>query len=318
MRNSARVPQELIDAVLNRVKPSDVIGRTVKLSRRGAEHVGLCPFHNEKTPSFHVIDAKGFFHCFGCGANGNAIEFVRRIGGLSFRAAVEQLDSGAALPRGTQVEKVIQPARKAADDHHRREELMRAILRESVRAVGTLTEIYLQSRAITLPLPPTLRHVPRLRHGPTGLYFPALVSLLQQPDGSVTGVQRTYLSADGRGKAPVESPKRSFGEFGSGAVRLSPPKAVLGICEGIESSLSAMQLHRVGVWCTLGSQRLSRVWLPPVVRRVVIFADADATGRREAEVASIEFCRQGREAEIRFPRIGADFNDELQARGAAE
>ena len=57
----------------------DVVARWVKLTRRGREHWGCCPFHNEKTPSFHVIEAKGYFHCFGCGAHGNAIDFVMQL-----------------------------------------------------------------------------------------------------------------------------------------------------------------------------------------------------------------------------------------------
>src|SRR5690606_19384676 len=57
-----------------------------------------CPFHNEKTPSFNVIDEKGFYHCFGCGAHGDAIEFVRRTEGLTFVEAVERLAGEAGLP----------------------------------------------------------------------------------------------------------------------------------------------------------------------------------------------------------------------------
>jgi DNA primase len=82
-------------AVCARVDLPELVGRYVKLRRAGAEFAGLCPFHEEKTPSFTVIPAKGFVHCFGCGAHHDAIGFVMRIAGLEFREAVRQLDAGA-------------------------------------------------------------------------------------------------------------------------------------------------------------------------------------------------------------------------------
>lgn len=78
---------------------SDLIGRRVRLVRRGREYVGLCPFHSEKTPSFYVVENKGFFHCFGCGAHGDAINFVTRADNLSYAEAVEKL-AGDARPPG--------------------------------------------------------------------------------------------------------------------------------------------------------------------------------------------------------------------------
>jgi len=82
-------------AVCARVDLAELVGRSVALRRNGREYSGLCPFHAEKTPSFCVIPAKGFFHCFGCGAHGDAIDFVMRITGVDFRDAVRQLDGDA-------------------------------------------------------------------------------------------------------------------------------------------------------------------------------------------------------------------------------
>ena len=75
--------------------------------RRGREHSGLCPFHNEKTPSFYVVEDKGFFHCFGCGAHGDAIGFVMRADNLDFVEAVERLagEAGIAVPQQTPQER---------------------------------------------------------------------------------------------------------------------------------------------------------------------------------------------------------------------
>ncbi len=92
---------QFLDEIRDRVPLSDVIGRHVKLQRRGREHVGLCPFHKEKTPSFTVNEDKGFYHCFGCEAHGDVIAFEMQHGGLSFPEAVERLAglAGLAMPK---------------------------------------------------------------------------------------------------------------------------------------------------------------------------------------------------------------------------
>ena len=92
-------PPGFLDELRARVSLSDIVGRKVSLKRRsGSEYAGLCPFHNEKTPSFTVNDKKGFFHCFGCGEHGDAIGFVMKTEGLGFPDAVEKLAREANLP----------------------------------------------------------------------------------------------------------------------------------------------------------------------------------------------------------------------------
>ena len=73
-----------LDEFKARLPLVEIVGRHVRLTRRGREHLGLCPFHQEKTPSFTVSEAKGFYHCFGCGQHGNAIDFVMAVDGLDF------------------------------------------------------------------------------------------------------------------------------------------------------------------------------------------------------------------------------------------
>ena len=96
-------PPEFLGELRNRIPLADVIGRRVKLTRRGREYLGPCPFHNEKTPSFTVNEEKGFYHCFGCGAHGDVIEFVMRSDNLPFPEAVERLaeDIGLAVPESS-------------------------------------------------------------------------------------------------------------------------------------------------------------------------------------------------------------------------
>jgi len=101
-------PPGFLDELRARVSLSDVVGRKVALKRKNAsEFAGLCPFHNEKTPSFTVSDKKGFFHCFGCGEHGDAVGFVMKTEGLSFPESVEKLarEVGLPVPRATPQER---------------------------------------------------------------------------------------------------------------------------------------------------------------------------------------------------------------------
>src|SRR5438270_13570016 len=74
-----------------------LIGQTVGLKRRGKDFLGLCPFHQEKTPSFHVSPTKQFYHCFGCKESGNAIDFVMKRDRVEFRDALRQLADAAGI-----------------------------------------------------------------------------------------------------------------------------------------------------------------------------------------------------------------------------
>jgi DNA primase len=100
-------PPGFLDELRSRISLSGLIGRSVKLVRRGREYAGLCPFHHEKTPSFYVVEDKSFFHCFGCGAHGDVIGFVMRADNLDFIEAIEKLagELGLAVPRATPQER---------------------------------------------------------------------------------------------------------------------------------------------------------------------------------------------------------------------
>jgi DNA primase len=100
-------PPRLLDELRQRISLAEIVGRRVKLIRRGREFTGLCPFHNEKTPSFSVVEDKGFYHCFGCGAHGDVIGFTMQTENLSFPEAVEQLArrAGLEVPQETREER---------------------------------------------------------------------------------------------------------------------------------------------------------------------------------------------------------------------
>ncbi|MGF1462876.1 MAG: DNA primase [Maricaulaceae bacterium] len=93
-----RFSETLLDEIKTRLSASSVIGRYVKLTRRGREYVGLSPFNAEKTPSFYVNDQKRFYHCFSSGKSGDIITFLQEVEGLSFPEAVERLAQEAGVP----------------------------------------------------------------------------------------------------------------------------------------------------------------------------------------------------------------------------
>ncbi len=111
-----RIPEEFIALLRDRVDIVDVVSEHVRLKRSGQSYVGLCPFHSERTPSFHVTPSKGFYYCFGCGAGGTAITFLMEAEQLTFYQAVSKLAAKAGLP----VPSIDEPASASAGNHRQR------------------------------------------------------------------------------------------------------------------------------------------------------------------------------------------------------
>lgn len=136
--------------LLNRVDIVELVSRHVQLRKGGANHLGLCPFHNEKSPSFTVSPAKQFYHCFGCGAHGNAIGFLMSYAGLGYVEAVKELAASVGMqvpewqPRSSEE---AQRKERETDLHaviERAMEFYRAELKKSQRAID-----YLKRRGLT-------------------------------------------------------------------------------------------------------------------------------------------------------------------------
>jgi DNA primase len=92
------IPNSFIQELIARADVVEIVGRHVQLKKSGANYSGLCPFHGEKTPSFSVSPAKQFYHCFGCGKNGNAISFLMDHNGMSFIEAIKDLAQSMGMP----------------------------------------------------------------------------------------------------------------------------------------------------------------------------------------------------------------------------
>jgi DNA primase len=110
------LPDGFLDELKTRIRPSDLIGRTVALKRQGREFAGLSPFKKERTPSFFVNDEKGFYHCFASQEHGDVITWLQKTQGLSFMEAVEALaaEAGMEVPKSEPVSEEVQARRKSA------------------------------------------------------------------------------------------------------------------------------------------------------------------------------------------------------------
>lgn len=300
-----------LEHLKSRVRLSEFIERTVTLSPGKGDRFGRCPFHEEKTASFSVNDRKGFYHCFGCRAHGDILDWWQKTERMSFPDAAERLRREAGARPMREPDDTSQNDRDGA----KREARARVIWDAAQPIAGTIAETYLrQARKIGCVLPSCLRFHPALRFSPGASdELPAMIAAVTNLSGAIVAIQRTFIERDGGGKAAIENPKRSLGAIARGAVCLAPVASVVGIAEGIETGLSAMELFRVPVWCTLGSN-LAGVKLARGVRNVAVFADRGAAGEAAAEKAREVMRLQGRKVAVRFPTIGKDFNDELRAR----
>lgn len=137
-----------LDELRTRVSIVNIVGQSVKLKRKGNEYWGCCPFHHEKTASFSVSDQKEYYHCFGCGAHGNVIDFVMKTSGLSFPEAVEQLarTAGMAIPRSSPQE--YEREKKKKDLYEAAEQACLFFEEQLYKPAGREALYYLQQRGL--------------------------------------------------------------------------------------------------------------------------------------------------------------------------
>ena len=293
-----------IDAIRASYPIPQVAKDTVKLSKAGKEWKGCCPFHSDRSPSFTIFSGGRKFHCFGCGATGDVLDFVRMAYHVDLRQAAEILVGSSNLP----AVQSYSPEPEPEDD--RTPEAL-AIWRNAAPIAGTPAEAYLRNRGLYLPLPTSLRFA-RLRYGRKGWEYPCLVACVGSISNKVIGIQRTYLAEDGSGKARVPKAKLSLGGVSGGAIRLAPAAARLTVTEGLEDGLTLQQERGCAVWVAAGSTMLPKMLFPAGVNAVEIGGDGDEPGRIAAERAGEAYASRGIAARLFYPDDGyKDFNAEL-------
>ncbi|UDL04614.1 DNA primase [Marinobacter sp. CA1] len=144
---SGLIPQRFVEELLDRIDLAELIGSRITLKKAGGNYKACCPFHDEKTPSFNVRPDKGFYHCFGCGAHGDAISFIREFDGLGFTDAVEELArrQGLEVPYDRVARQEMQQARTLTDALDFASQFYQGTLRSPQ---GNYARDYLQQRGL--------------------------------------------------------------------------------------------------------------------------------------------------------------------------
>ncbi len=273
------------------------VSRALKGTKTGDGYLVRCPVathgkgKGDRHPSLSIADGDHglLVRCHaGCDAR-DILDVLRRRGLLDDRAPFRD---AAPLRRCEPVEH-IEPDLKAL-----------ALWRSAEPIIGTKAHHYLRARGLTIEPPPSLRFVPALAYMPR-IMLPAMIAGLQAPDRRVIAVQVTFLDPRGDRKVQGATPRRTIGKMFDGAVRLAAAGEVLGLAEGIETALAAIQLTGVPCWACLGSQRMARVAIPDTVRELHLFGDNDDPGRVAVEQTTKTHAH--RRVVVRFPPDG--FND---------
>jgi DNA primase len=293
----------------------------VNLTRAGDEWKGCCPFHSDRSPSFTIFADDRRAHCFGCGWSGDVVDFITSAYRVKLREAVGMLDGGALA----ELEQQRAPAKPKRDMRP----VAQRIVDRTAPIEGTPAAVYLRSRGITIDLPHTLRFArlapPKIEgngllaaNGPNPL--PCLVAVVTGASGALMGLQRTYLTEDGR-KAAVKATeadrkpkvKYSLGNVIGGSIQLGAPSASMLVCEGLEDGLTLAQGLGRSVWVAAGTSMMPSMAFSPITRAIVIGADRNAPGEAAAQKAAKAYTAAGLAVRIMRPTVPfADFNDELR------
>ena len=284
---------------------AEAVAQALRGRRTGSSWMARCPAHDDRAPSLSIAES----------SDGTVL--VRCHAGCSQQDVVDALKARSLWPGafGRRLAPLSAQARKTAEREHpsSRTRIVAAmsIWHQAESASGTLVETYLRNRGIELPPPPVLAYQPRLKH-PTGRVWPGMVALVTRGrDDEPLGIHRTFLTTDGKAKAPVSPAKMMLGPCRGGAVRLANATDFVMVGEGIETCLAVMQATGLPAWAALSTAGLRSLDLPESVRNVVVLADADPPGEAAALQAGRRWRRQGRRVRVARPPTGLDFNDVL-------
>lgn len=301
---SRRFDKGTLDAIRQRITLSNIIGRTVRLKKAGkGEWSGLCPVHQENTPSFTVNDDKGFAHCFGCGAHFDVIDWVQHQHGVSFVDAVKMLEQDAGLAGLNAEARAKDEARRAkrdaeqAAEAERKAKMARGLWLHAMPGPDTPAEAYLRGRGIDFAklgmVPRAVRYRGDVPHGKLGQKLPAMLLPVIGPDRKQIATHRTYLMHGPKGwtKIAQGDAKMVLGSFVGGHIPLwkgaqhcplwaIAPQTPVYVSEGIEDGLTVACMDpskRVVAGVTLGG--IGRLILPPQAGNMIIIGQNDGDGR---------------------------------------
>ena len=312
-----------LDELRARLSLVSVIGRKVRLVRKGREHMGLCPFHNEKSPSFTVNEEKGFYHCFGCGAHGDVITFEMQTHHLSFPEAVEKLAGEAGVEVPVQAPEERERAKRAASLYDAMEVACAFFEKELRGPAGHAGLDYLKGRGLDdrtiarfrLGFSPDSRTALKaaLKHAGVTEAQGVEAGLLKKPDGGgdsfdlfrgrvmfpITDRRGRVIAfgarilGDGQPKY-INSPDTPLFHKGSvlyGLAHAREPAIQAGTFVVSEGYMDVIALHRAGfdyavapLGTALTEQQIELMW--NMVDEPIVCLDGDAAGQRAANRAA--------------------------------
>jgi hypothetical protein len=273
------------DSILGSLAPS--LGPAIDAN--GKRHVP-CPVHGGKDGFrfFKGFQENGRAICNTCGHFRDGFAVLSWINGWTLRQSADEvmrLLTGSSSPK-MEVRRVhVEPSSKIVRDEDAIRKSLNKVWESSVPISAREAEparLYLAKRGISMRPPPALRFHPSLAYHDgekiTG-YHPAIVSVVQSADGSPGSIHRIYLDQNGL-KAKVDSPKKLMAypesvKLIGGAIRLASPGYILGVAEGVETALAAMEGTAVPVWATVNAMMLERFEPPEGVGWIIVFSDKD-------------------------------------------
>jgi hypothetical protein len=255
------------------------------------------------------------------GEHGDLLDIIRESCGLlDFHDVADEARRFLSLPRADP-EPSPKPARMPAQTGS--PETARRLFAMSQPIARTLVETYLRNRGITaLHEDGALRFHSRCYYRPDEdaptETWPAMIARVTDLDGRMTGAHRTWLDPSGRGKAPIDTPRRAMGDLLGNAVRFGVANDVLAAGEGIETMLSLRcVLPTLPMAAALSANHLTAMLLPPTLHRLYIARDDDAAGDAAVTALTERAEAAGIEAIAWLPRLG-DFNEDLRTFGIDE
>lgn len=351
------IPRDIIDEVRSKVDIVDIIGERVRLKKTGANYKGLCPFHNEKTPSFVVNQDKQIFKCFGCSAGGDVIGFVERADGLSFFEAVKKLAdyAGVRIPE----QKQISPALKQI--HDRKQELIdvnlmaREYFVKTLKIAGSKAYNYAKERRLSEET------LSAFYIGSADSSWDGLATFLNSKVGEMSKPVSLGLIKEKNGKYydtfrdrlmfPIMNHRGEVLAFGGRIIEANPdsPKYInskeseiykkgevlfglyqtakyireQGFAVVVEGYMDFLSLYQAGiknVIATLGTSFTEKqvLLLRRYTDRVVLFYDTDKAGIEAAKRSLVPLLENGFKVDALFLEEGMDPDDAVKKIGSDE
>lgn len=287
------------------------ITRTLRGRWHGRYGTACCPAHGDRNPSLSLSN----------GAGGRLL--ARCMTGCSFPAILDALrglgiiEGQGSIPQTDPAELARYEAEQRREAEKRERQAL-TVWHEAVPISGTIAETYLRTaRGITCALPDSLRFLPTCWH-PSAQRLPAIVARIEGAERFA--VHRTYLQADGKGKAQAEPTKAMLGNTAGGAVRLSLGAGLLVVAEGIETALSlasGLMPSPATIWAALSTSGMTGLRLPSRTGRLNVATDGDEAGRNAGFRLAERAAGLGWEVSTLAAPDGCDWNDVLMMKGAA-